>query len=61
MTHFPLNLAGAFLAAGLSYYLVETPILNLRKRLAVPLQRAPQPDASIGLLAEPSGTGSAEI
>jgi peptidoglycan/LPS O-acetylase OafA/YrhL len=34
ITRFPVNLAGAFLAASVSYYLVETPILNRRKRLS---------------------------
>ena len=33
LTRFPANLAAAFLAASFSYYFVETPILNLRKRL----------------------------
>jgi peptidoglycan/LPS O-acetylase OafA/YrhL len=45
ITAFPVNLLAAFLAAAVSYYLVETPILNLRKRLssapAVTHDRAP--------------------
>jgi peptidoglycan/LPS O-acetylase OafA/YrhL len=59
ITRFPLNLAAALFAAGVSYYFVETPILNLRKRRAFFVR--PARDASIGMLAKSAGTRTTEV
>jgi peptidoglycan/LPS O-acetylase OafA/YrhL len=59
IARFPLNLGAAVLAAGLSFYLVETPILNLRKRLAAVAGFGR--GASIGLAAKSVSTGATEV